>query len=81
MMDMLCREPVALANAFRRRRRLLKLTQRALGQQACLRQATVSDFEAGRAEMLATLFKLLFALDLEIVVRPRTKGAKTEDIM
>ena len=81
MNDMLCREPRALANAFRRRRRLMTLTQGELGRRTCLRQATVSEFEAGRAEMFATMFKLLSALDLEIVVRPRTRGPKIEDIM
>lgn len=80
MNEMLCRQPEALANAFRRRRRLMKLTQSEVGQRACLRQATISDFEAGRDDMMPTLFRLLMVLDLEIVVRERTKGPEIEDI-
>jgi HTH-type transcriptional regulator/antitoxin HipB len=80
MNDMLCREPGALANAFRRRRRLLKLTQSEVGRRVGLRQATVSNFEAGHENMMPTLFRLLMALDLEIVVRDRSKGPKIEDI-
>ena len=59
---------------MRRRRRALDLTQANLAAQTDLRQATVSSAEAGEPMQLDTLFTLLAALDLEIVLRPRTKG-------
>lgn len=74
-MDQLARSPKQIGAALRRRRRALKLTQAALATQALLRQATVSSAEAGEPMQLETLFSLLTALDLELVLRTRTKGA------
>ncbi|WP_135211260.1 helix-turn-helix domain-containing protein [Vitreimonas flagellata] len=73
-MDQLARSPKQIGAALRRRRRALKLTQAALATQASLRQATVSSAEAGEPMQLETLFSLLTALDLELVLRTRTKG-------
>lgn len=75
-MDQIARSPQQIGAALRRRRRALKLTQAALADQVSVRQATVSSAEAGLASMqLETLLNLLTALDLELVLRPRTKGA------
>lgn len=75
-MDQIARSPQQLGAALRRRRRALKLTQAELASQVSVRQATVSSAEAGLAAMqLETLLNLLTALDLELVLRPRTKGA------
>jgi HTH-type transcriptional regulator / antitoxin HipB len=75
-MDQIARSPQQLGAALRRRRRALRLTQADLAARAALRQATVSSAEAGQAAMqLHTLMDLLAALDLELVLRPRTKGA------
>jgi HTH-type transcriptional regulator/antitoxin HipB len=74
-MDQLARSPKQIGAALRRRRRALKLTQTELATLASVRQATVSSAEAGEPMQIETLFNLLAGLDLEIVLRPRTKGA------
>ena len=40
-----------------------------------VRQRTVSDIENPRAARLDTVLRALVALDLELVIRPRTKGS------
>lgn len=75
-MDQIARTPKQIGNALRRRRRTLDLTQKGLGDKTTLRQATISTMEKGEpGTQLRTLFDVLAALDLEIVIRPRTKGA------
>jgi len=74
-MDSIVRTARQLGQALQRRRRERRLTQVALGRKAKLRQATVSAVEAGEARtQLRTLMSLLAALDLELAVRPRSKG-------
>lgn len=76
-MDQIARTPGQIAAALRRRRRALNLTQGALGAKTTLRQATISSIENGEpGTRLRTLFDVLAALDLEIVVRPRTAGIR-----
>jgi HTH-type transcriptional regulator/antitoxin HipB len=49
------------------------MTQGALGQKMDARQATISKLEAGEpGTQLQTLMDALTALDLELVIRPRT---------
>lgn len=82
-MSQIARTPKQIGSALRRRRRRLGLTQATLGEKTKLRQATVSAVEAGEERMqLRTLCTVMAALDLELVVRPRTKGAveESEDI-
>ena len=80
-MDQLARSPKQIGAALRRRRRGLNLTQTALAAQASVRQATVSAAEAGETMQLDTLLNILAALDLEMVLRPRTKGrASVSDV-
>lgn len=63
-------------SALRRFRRQRGLTQTELAERAGLRQATVSQVEAGSDGVrIATVFSLLAALDLEILVQPRIKGS------
>ena len=67
-----------IGNAIRRRRRALNMNQTDLGQKTHLRQATISGLESGNAgTSLRTLFDVLTALDLELVVRERTKAPAT----
>ena len=68
--------------AIRRRRRGLGLTQAELGSRAGLRQATISALENGETgTRLHTLTGVLAALDLELVIRARTRAAKgIEDV-
>lgn len=68
-----------LGATLRRYRRQKKLTQLTLGNLMRARQATVSKLESGGCSMqLGILIDALAALDLELVVRPRTKAAAQE---
>lgn len=68
-----------LGATLRRYRRQKKLTQLTLGNLMHARQATVSKLESGgRSMQLGILIDALAALDLELVVRPRTKAAAQE---
>ena len=78
-MEQITRTPKQLGTLLRRRRRELALTQEALASRVHLRQATVSALENSAADSrLATLFDALSALDLELLVRPRSKGSARE---
>jgi HTH-type transcriptional regulator/antitoxin HipB len=82
-MDLIARTPQQLGAAIRRQRKRARLSQDELGTKIRLRQATISKLEAGEpATRLKTLLDALAALDLELVIRPRTKGsaADLEDI-
>lgn len=79
-MEQIARTQKQLGAAIRRERKRAGLTQAELGARMSLRQATVSSLEAGEnATRVQTLLAALAALDLELVVRPRTKGS-TRDI-
>ena len=78
-MDQITRTPQHLGAAIRRQRKRAGLSQTDLGTRIGLRQATISHLEAGEAgTRVQTLLAALAALDLELVVRPRTKGSATE---
>ena len=73
------RSPKHLGVALRRQRRQLGLTQAELGVRAGIRQGTVSQVENGlETAKLRTLMDLLRALDLELVIQPRSKGSHSE---
>lgn len=68
-----------LGAIVRRARKLAGLTQGALGEQIHMRQGTVSRLETGEpAVQLRTLMEALSALNLELVVRPRSKGSAAD---
>ncbi len=71
-----------LGAMIRRMRNLAGLSQTALGEQAGVRQETVSRVENGHASTrIDTILDLLAALDLEIEIRPRQDNvARVEDI-
>jgi len=74
-MDQFARTPQQLGSLIRRHRRQAALTQSQLGQKMSARQATVSKLEAGEpATQIKILMDALTALDLELVIRPRTKA-------
>lgn len=73
-MDQLARTPKQLGTALRRVRKQKALTQPVLSAQTGKRQATISNLEIEGNGTLETLFSLLSALDLELVIRPRSKG-------
>lgn len=79
-MSTIVRTPNQLGSTLRRYRRQKNLTQSSLGELMRARQATVSKLESGgRRTQLGVLIDALTALDLELVVRPRTK-ASVQDI-
>ncbi|CAN7609335.1 helix-turn-helix domain-containing protein [Phenylobacterium sp. LjRoot164] len=78
-MDQVIRDERQLAAALRRERKRLSLTQSDLASSAQKRQATISNLEAGAGGTLETLFSVLRALELELVVRPRKRGPSTYD--
>jgi HTH-type transcriptional regulator/antitoxin HipB len=82
MEDAIARNPKQMGEALRRRRRALGLKQTQLSEKTRLRQATISGLEAGETgTQLPTLFDVLAALDLELVIRPRSKAPnKIEDL-
>ncbi len=72
-MTIIIRTPAQAGAAIRRIRRQQSKTQTALGQDMHVRQGTVSKLEAGEpATQLRIFLDALAALDLEIVVRPRS---------
>ena len=73
-MDLIARNEAQLAAALRRYRKKASLTQGALGEATQMRQATISELESGSGGRLDTLFSVLAALNLELVVRPRGAG-------
>lgn len=78
-MEQVVRTAIQLGNFLRRRRTELRLSQGELASQVGLRQSTISALENSAAVRTATLLSALAALDLEIVLRPRTK-ASAKDI-
>jgi HTH-type transcriptional regulator / antitoxin HipB len=78
-MATIARTPKQLGAGIRRYRRQKHLTQRAMGDLMHARQATVSKLENGEpATQLRTLMDALTALDLELVIRGRTKVSSEE---
>lgn len=78
-MDHIARTAKQVAAAVRRERRQQSLTQAQLGKKIGLRQATISRLEAGEdATLLETLLNTLMALNLELVIRPRTKASSND---
>ncbi|WP_319799136.1 helix-turn-helix domain-containing protein [Nitrobacter sp.] len=78
-MDQIARTPKQIGDAIRRRRRRLGLNQTGVTDKTTLRQATISAVENGApGTQLGTLCDILAALDLEFVIRTRTKASPTE---
>lgn len=79
MTDQIARNEKQLGAILRRARKTAGLTQGSLSNQIHLRQGTVSRLEAGEPAMqLRTLMAALAALDLELVVRARSKGSSAD---
>ena len=75
-MDQLARTPKDIGHAIREARKGQNLTQKDLAMKNGLWQETVSKIENGvSSTKLETLFDLLAALDLEIQIKPRSKGS------
>lgn len=75
-MKELVRSPKQFGVALRRFRKDQALTQIQLAKRAGLRQSTVSQVENGLETVkLTTVMEMIRALDLELVIQPRTKGS------
>lgn len=71
--ETIARTTKQLGTALRRHRRQQDINQADLGERMRARQATVSKLEAGEpGTQLGVLIDALSALNLELVVRPRT---------
>ena len=78
-MEQIARTPKQIGEALRRSRRSAGVTQISVAERADLRQATISTIEAGSPGVkLETLCDLLAALNLGIVIRPRSQGASID---
>jgi len=77
-METIARTPLQLGNSIRERRRKLGLTQEQLAEKVGVRQRTISDVESAGAARIDTLLRMLVALDLELLVRPRTRSSANE---
>ena len=74
-MDQTTRTQAQLGAFLRRARKAKGLTQADLSDRISKRQATISNLESPEGgATLETLFAVLSALDLELVIRPRTKA-------
>ncbi len=74
-MEILARTPNQLGQALRRARKQNGLSQQALAEKCGLWQETISKIERGLpGARIETILQITAALDLEIVVRQRTRG-------
>lgn len=81
-MTQIARTPRQLGAALRRYRKQKAVSQQMLADRTVLRQATLSDLESGEGDpKLGTVMAVLAALDLELVVRPRTKADIADDLL
>ncbi len=79
MTNHIARSEKQLGAILRRQRKLADLSQTQLGEKTHMRQATISKLEDGApATQIKVLIAALAALDLELVVRPRSKGSAAD---
>jgi HTH-type transcriptional regulator/antitoxin HipB len=74
-METIARTPLQLGSCIRERRHQLGFTQQQLAEKIGVQQRTISLLETSAAVRVATVLRVLAALDLEVVLRPRTKGS------
>jgi HTH-type transcriptional regulator / antitoxin HipB len=83
-MNRIARAPKDIGNELRRVRKEAKLSQRELAERVGLWQETISKIENdASATKLETIFDICAALDLELIISPRSKGSNVdlEDIL
>jgi HTH-type transcriptional regulator/antitoxin HipB len=74
-MEQFVYSPKSLGSAIKRQRKAKKLNQKEAGSAFRIEQSTFSSIEQGASgTRIATLFRILAALDLEMVIR--TKDSK-----
>ena len=78
LMEQLVYSPKSLGLALKRQRKAKQLNQKEAGFPFKLEQTTVSSIEQGAAgTRIETLFRMLAALDLEMVIRTKNKLEET----
>ncbi|HEV2595166.1 MAG TPA: helix-turn-helix domain-containing protein [Sphingomicrobium sp.] len=78
-MTELARTPKQLGNLIRRARKSQRLSQAQLGMKTGLRQATISEIEAGHpGAKLDSILNVLAILNLEIRIGSRSIGSLTD---
>lgn len=78
-MHRIARTPKQIGAILRQIRRSLRLSQGELGEKAGLWQETISKIENGSAgTRLETLFDLLAALNLELIIEQRHKSTSAD---
>lgn len=71
-MNLIITSPKALGNAIKRQRKNKKLNQTEAGSAVNIDQTTASSIEHGApGTRLETIFRMLAALELEMVIRPK----------
>lgn len=79
MTEQIARTGQQLGAILRRTRKQNGLSQDGLGEKIHRRQGTISRLESGEpAVQLRTLMEVISALDLELVIRPRSQGSAAE---
>lgn len=79
-MDQLVYSPKSLGSAIKRQRKASKLSQDEAGSPFKLDQTTVSSIEQGApGTRLETVFRMLAALNLEMVIRPKKNNQGSGD--
>ena len=79
MREHIARSEKQLGAVLRRIRKQRGFTQAELGEKIHMRQATISKLEGGSsASRLNTLIASLAALDLELLVRPRSRNKNND---
>lgn len=72
--------PKSLGSALRRQRKAKKLSQSEAGAPFKIDQTTISSIEKGApGTRLETLFRILAALDLEMIIKPKKSANNGEN--
>ena len=80
-MDFVIRTPTQLGQALKARRAIKKLTQKDAGKRVGLLPKTISALElTPQRSSVESLLKLLSALELELVLRAKSRRPKTSRI-
>jgi HTH-type transcriptional regulator/antitoxin HipB len=80
MSDFTARTPKQLGAILRGYRQERKLTQQAVGTGCGLPQGAISQMESDPATTsLTRIYRLLAALELELVIRPKSSGSKNTE--
>ena len=77
--ERIARSPAAIGRAIKLRREELHLTQEQLARRGITNRYAVMKLEEGsETKALQALFDILYALDLELVVRPKQPGPRQD---